>query len=74
MDRCPTMKLPKGKIIEGLPPNEAGEVLGPIVGRGPTLKLPKWKIIEKWCHQLRLVRCLGPFWQRCPTMRLAEWR
>ena len=48
LERGPTMRLPAGKIIEGLPPDEAGEVLGPLVERCPTMKLPEGKQLKRW--------------------------
>ena len=45
------------EIIEGLPPDEAGEVLGPLVERCPTMRLHTRKTIGEVGHQMKLVRC-----------------
>ena len=39
-------------------PDEAGEVLGPLVEMGPTMRLPQGKL--KCGHQMRLVKCWAP--------------
>ena len=71
----PTMRLPTGKIIEGWPPDEAGEVLGPLVERCLTMRLHKRKTIEDVCHQMKLVGCWeGGGLERGPTMRLPQWQ
>ena len=36
------------EIIEGWPPDEAGEVLGPLVERCPTMRLHKRKHLKRW--------------------------
>ena len=39
--------------------------------RGTIMKLPKGEIIER-VHQMKLVRCWGPFVEMVPTMRLPQ--
>ena len=71
MERGPTMMLPTGKIIEGWPPDDAGEVLGPLVERGPSMRLPTLKILGRGGYQMRAGEVLGPLGQG-GTMRLAK--
>ena len=55
-----------------MPPDEAGEVLGPLVERCPTMRLHKRKTIEEVGHQMKLVRCWVPLGEGGPTIEAAK--